>query len=61
MYKFTLYCFHSDFQYVTLDIYIICVSTRNHNNDFILEFILRETKMANFERQQLENGLEFMR
>ena len=33
---------------------IICVSTRNYNNDFILEFILRETKMADFERRQLE-------
>ena len=55
-----LYCFHFDFRYVTLVryiyiyiytyIYIICVPTRNRNNEFILEFILREIKMANFER-----------
>ena len=31
-----LYYFHFDFQNVTLDIYIICVPTRNHNNEFIL-------------------------
>ena len=31
-------------------IYIICVPTRNRNNEFILEFILREIKMADFER-----------
>ena len=29
--------------------YIICVPTRNRNNEFILEFILREIKMADFE------------
>ena len=55
-----LYCFHFDFRYVTLVryidryidiyIYIICVPTRNRNNEFILEFILREIKMADFER-----------
>ena len=43
-------------------IYIICVSTRHHNNEFIiLEFILHKTKMADFERRQLEIGLEFVR
>ena len=42
-------------------IYIICASTRNHNNEFILEFILRETKMGDFERRQLEIQLEFVR
>ena len=31
-------------------IYIICVPTHNRNNEFILEFILREIKMADFER-----------
>ena len=31
-------------------IYIICVPTRNHNNEFILEFILHEIKVADFER-----------
>ena len=60
-----LYCFHFDFQYVTLVryiyIYIICVPTRNRNNEFILEFILREIKMADFERRQFEFGLEFVR
>ena len=51
-----LYCFHFHFRYVTLVryiyiyIYIICVPTRNRNNGFILEFILREIKMADFER-----------
>ena len=44
-----------------IDIYIICVPTRNRNNEFILEFILREIKMANFERRQFEFGLEFVR
>ena len=33
-----------------LYIYIICVPTHNRNNEFILEFILREIKMADFER-----------
>ena len=58
-----LYYFHFDFRYVTLDIYIyiICASTRNHNNEFILEFLLRETKMADFKCQQLEIQLEFVR
>ena len=42
-------------------IYIICVPTRNHSNEFILEFILRETKMADFEHQQLEIQLELVR
>ena len=42
-------------------IYIICVSTRNYNNAFILEFILCKTKMADFERGQLEIQLEFVR
>ena len=35
---------------IDIYIYIICVPTRNHNNEFILEFILREIKMADFER-----------
>ena len=54
--------FHFDFRYVMLDIYIyiIYASTHNHNNEFILEFILRETKMADFERRQLEIQLEFV-
>ena len=43
-------------------IYIyICASTCNHNNEFILEYILRETKMADFECRQLEIWLEFVR
>ena len=42
-------------------IYIICVPTRNRNNEFILEFILREIKMADFEHRQFEFGLEFVR
>ena len=42
-------------------IYIICASMRNHNNEFILEFILHETKMSDFERRQLEIRLEFVR
>ena len=41
-------------------IYIICVPTRNRNNEFILEFILREIKMADFERGQFQIGLEFV-
>ena len=52
------------FRYVTLDrhiyVYILCASMRNHNNEFILEFILRETKMADFEHRQLEIQLEFV-
>ena len=36
--------------YIYIYIYIICVPTRNRNNEFILEFILREIKMADFER-----------
>ena len=45
-----------------LDIYmyIICVPTHNSNNEFILEFILREIKMADFECRQFEIGLEFV-
>ena len=42
-------------------IYIICVPTRNRNNEFIIEFILREIKMADFECRQFEFGLEFVR
>ena len=42
-------------------IYIIRVPTRNRNNEFILQFILRKIKMADFERRQLEIGLEFVR
>ena len=41
--------------------YIICVPTRDRNNEFILKFILRDKKMADFERRQLEIGLEFVR
>ena len=37
--------------------YIICVPTRDRNN----EFILRDKKIADFERRQLEIGLEFVR
>ena len=47
--------------YIYIYIYIICASTRNHNNEFILEFILHATKMADFECQQLEIQLEFVR
>ena len=47
--------------YIYIYIYIICASMRNHNNEFILEFILCETKMADFECQQLEIQLEFLR
>ena len=36
--------------YIYIYIYIICVPTRNRNNEFILEFILRKIKMADFER-----------
>ena len=43
------------------NIYIICVPMRNRNNEFILEFILHEIKMADFERRQFEFGLEFVR
>ena len=39
--------------------YKLCVSMRNPNDEFILEFILPETKMADFERQHLEIRLEF--
>ena len=46
--------------YVMLDIYILCVSMRNHNNEFVLAFILRGTKMVDFERRQLEIQLEFL-
>ena len=46
---------------VRIYIYIICVPMRNRYNDFILLFILRENKMADFERRQLEIGLEFVR
>ena len=42
-------------------IYIICVPSLNRNNEFILEFILREIKMADFERRQFEFGLEVVR
>ena len=38
------------FAWTLTDIYIICVPTRNRNNEFILDFILREIKMADFER-----------
>ena len=48
-------------RYIYIYIYIICVSTRNHNNKFILEFILCATMMADFECQQLEIQLEFVR
>ena len=37
-------------------LYIICVPMLNHNN----EFIVREIKMADLERGQLEIGLEFV-
>ena len=47
--------------YIYIYIYIMCVPTRNRNNEFILEFILREIKMADFERRQFEFGLEFVR
>ena len=63
MYDFSLYCFHFDFRYVTLDIYIyiyiICVPTCKSNNEFVLS-ILREIKMADFEHRQSEIGLEFV-
>ena len=36
--------------YIYRYIYIICVPTHNRNNEFILEFILREIKRADFER-----------
>ena len=39
---------------------MICVSMRDCNNEFILEFILCETKMADFELRQLEIQLEFV-
>ena len=44
-----LYCFHFDFRYVTLVRYIY-IYIYNRNNEFILEFILRERKMADVER-----------
>ena len=47
--------------YIYIYIYIICVPTCNSNNEFILQFILREIKMADFERRQLEIRLEFVR
>ena len=52
---------NAQYIYIYIYIYIICTSTRNHNNAFILEFILRETKMADFECRQLEIQLEFVR
>ena len=47
-------------RYVVRCIYIIRVPTRNRNNEFILLFILREIKMADFKHRQLEIGLEFV-
>ena len=59
MFDFTFY--HYCMIYIHIYINIICVPTRNRNNEFILEFILREIKMADSERRQLEIGLEFVR
>ena len=56
-----LYCFHFYFQYVTLDIYIICDPMRNRSNEFILIIYIAQRKMAHFERRELEIGLEFGR
>ena len=36
------------------------IPTRNRNNEFILEFILCENKMAAFECQQSEIGLQLV-
>ena len=49
-----LYCIGMELRNVMLDIiYIICVPTPNRNN------ILCKMKMADFERRQLQIGLEF--
>ena len=34
---------------------------RNRNNEFILIIYIARRKMADFERRELENGLEFRR
>ena len=40
-------------------IYIICDPMRNRNNEFILIIYMVPRKMADFERRELEIGLEF--
>ena len=52
--------FESEFVISGVDC-IVCVSMHNHNNEFILEIILRETNMDDFEHRQLEIQLEFVR
>ena len=47
------FCLSSLHPFSLLNVFImliICVPMRNRNNEFILEFILREIKMADFER-----------
>ena len=61
LFSFRLPVCNARYIYIYIYIYIICVPTRNSNNEFILYFILREIKMADFERRQLEFGLEFVR
>ena len=39
-------------------IYIICDPMRNRNNEFILIIYIAHIKMADFERRELEIGLE---
>ena len=60
------YCSYFDFQYgmpvqykIIKNIHIICVPTRNCNNEFVIIYIARN-KMADFERRQVEIGLEFV-
>ena len=48
-------------RHIYIYIYIICVPKHNRNNEFILQFILRKIKMADFEPRQLEIGLKFVR
>ena len=60
LFSFRLPVCNARYIYIYIYIYIICASTHNHNNEFILEFILRKTKMADFKCQQLEIQLEFV-
>ena len=41
-------------------IYIICVSTRKHNDEFILEFILRENKDGRFRTPTIRNSVRIL-
>ena len=45
--------------YIYIYIYIICDPMRNRNNEFILIIYIARIKMADFERRELDIGLEF--